>query len=137
MYNPTTTFLLYDQYHPIHEASFTTNLSLPDAGAHPMFYVGIYAAISLGGGLVSLVIVAVQYFAALRASRKLFKQLLITVIHATMRWFDTTPQVSNIKMIAQAKYCFLKLVAQGRLLNRFSKARCNLLSFKADSKTIQ
>jgi len=43
----------------------------------------------------------VQYTGALRASRVLFKQLLVSVVRATMRWHDTTPQ--------------------GRMLNRFSK----------------
>jgi len=66
-----------------------------------MFYVGVFAIIGIGGGFVLLLTLVVQYAAALKASKKMFKQLLDTVIHATMRWFDTTPQ--------------------GRLLNRFSK----------------
>ncbi|KAG6914945.1 hypothetical protein DXG01_014339 [Tephrocybe rancida] len=42
-----------------------------------------------------------QYTGALRASRILFKQLLVTVVRATFRFHDTTPQ--------------------GRMLNRFGK----------------
>ncbi|KAG6905178.1 hypothetical protein DXG01_004393 [Tephrocybe rancida] len=42
-----------------------------------------------------------QYMGALRASRILFKQLLVTVVRATFRFHDTTPQ--------------------GRMLNRFGK----------------
>lgn len=79
----------------------TQDFKLPPADKHPMFYVGVFAAIGISGGLVLLLTLIVQYVAALRASKKMFKQLLDTVVHATMRWFDTTPQ--------------------GRLLNRFSK----------------
>lgn len=81
----------------------TQGIKLPPADQHPMFYVGVFAAIGIGGGLVLLLTLIVQYAAALRASKKMFKQLLDGVVHATMRWFDTTPQ--------------------GRLLNRFSKVR--------------
>lgn len=81
----------------------TQDIKLPPADKHPMFYVGVFAAIGLCGGLVLLLTLVVQYVAALRASKKMFRQLLDTVVHATMRWFDTTPQ--------------------GRLLNRFSKVR--------------
>ncbi|KIY50596.1 hypothetical protein FISHEDRAFT_39032 [Fistulina hepatica ATCC 64428] len=73
----------------------------PDANARPMFYIGIYAAIGLASVLVNVGSVAAQYSGALRASRILFKRLLDTVIHATFRFHDTTPQ--------------------GRMLNRFGK----------------
>ncbi|KAJ7800024.1 hypothetical protein B0H14DRAFT_3156200 [Mycena olivaceomarginata] len=46
----------------------------PRAIERPLFYVGIYAA------------------GALRASRKLFRALLVTVVRATFRFRDTTPQ---------------------------------------------
>ncbi|OCH88899.1 multidrug resistance-associated ABC transporter [Obba rivulosa] len=73
----------------------------PPAQQHPFFYIGIYAAIALSTGLVNISGVITQYTGALRASRVLFKQLLGTVVRATMRWHDVTPQ--------------------GRMLNRFSK----------------
>ena len=79
----------------------TQDFEFPPADKHPIFYVGVFAAIGVGGGLVLLLTLIVQYAAALRASKKMFKQLLDAVVHATMRWFDTTPQ--------------------GRLLNRFSR----------------
>ena len=41
------------------------------------------------------------YFGALSASKRLFDDLLRSVVHATMRWFDITPT--------------------GRILNRFQK----------------
>ncbi|KAI0697630.1 multidrug resistance-associated ABC transporter [Cerioporus squamosus] len=78
-----------------------TNIRFPPAQEHPYFYIGIYAAISLSAGLVNILGVITQYTGALRASRILFDKLLKTVVRATMRWHDVTPQ--------------------GRMLNRFSK----------------
>jgi ABC-type multidrug transport system fused ATPase/permease subunit len=76
-------------------------LHFPDANEHPLFYVSIYGLFGLAFALGSLFSMAVQTMGTLRASRLLFKKLLTTVVHATMRWHDTTPQ--------------------GRMLNRFSK----------------
>ncbi|KAF8153792.1 multidrug resistance-associated ABC transporter [Crassisporium funariophilum] len=73
----------------------------PSASQHPLFYIGIYAAIGLATALSSVLSVTAQYTGALRASRILFKQLLVTVVRATFRFHDTTPQ--------------------GRMLNRFGK----------------
>ena len=96
----------------------TQGFNLPPADKHPMFYVGVFAAIGISGGLVLLLTLVVQYVAALRASKKMFKQLLDTVVHATMRWFDTTPQ--------------------GRLLNRFSKVRdCSASSAPKLSRSLR
>ncbi|KAF7329698.1 hypothetical protein MKEN_00233000 [Mycena kentingensis (nom. inval.)] len=71
------------------------------AAAHPLFYVGVYASILCASAIVSVVSSAVQITGALRASRVLFKSLLTTVVRATFRFHDTTPQ--------------------GRILNRFGK----------------
>ncbi|KAK2461323.1 hypothetical protein APHAL10511_006850 [Amanita phalloides] len=79
----------------------TFGIDWPDAVQHPMFYVGVYAAIGLGGALISIFSVIAQYTGALKASRVLFRQLLVTVVRATFRFHDTTPQ--------------------GRMLNRFGK----------------
>ncbi|KAI0372366.1 multidrug resistance-associated ABC transporter [Pilatotrama ljubarskyi] len=76
-------------------------INFPPAQEHPYFYIGIYAAIALSTGLVNIAGVITQYTGALRASRILFERLLRTVVRATMRWHDVTPQ--------------------GRMLNRFSK----------------
>jgi ABC-type multidrug transport system fused ATPase/permease subunit len=73
---------------------------LPSAETHPLFYVGVYAAIGLAGSFLVIISSLTQLTGALRASRVLFKQLLVSVVHATMRWHDTTPA--------------------GRMLNRFS-----------------
>ncbi|KAJ6562715.1 multidrug resistance-associated ABC transporter [Mycena vulgaris] len=75
------------------------NIEWPSAVEHPLFYVGVYAAIGLTTAFVSLCSVAAQYTGALRASRLLFKQLLVSVVRATFRFHDTTPL--------------------GRMLNRF------------------
>jgi hypothetical protein len=61
----------------------TTNklfgFDLPNAVEHPLFYVGVYATIGLGTALVGVVSVMAQYTGALRASRILFKWVLIRV----------------------------------------------------------
>ena len=64
-------------------------------------YVGVYALIGVVTVIVSISSSAMTYSGALYASRKLFKGLLSSVMHATMRWFDVTPT--------------------GRILNRFQK----------------
>ena len=88
--------------HSMQAASMPHTLfSLPSAQTNPLFYISIYAVIGLGTALVYVLSVVTQYTGALRASRVLFKRLLETVVRATMRWHDTTPQ--------------------GRMLNRFSK----------------
>lgn len=71
---------------------------------HPYFYVGIYALIMLGTGLMNMFSVITQYIGALRASRILYDRLLRRVVGATMRWHDVTPQ--------------------GRMMNRFTKVCC-------------
>ncbi|KAI0041568.1 hypothetical protein FA95DRAFT_1565261 [Auriscalpium vulgare] len=88
--------------HGMHNQNFTTAAwSLPRAQDHPLFYIGIYAALSFGAALVNVLSAITQYTGALRASRVLFTRLLESVVRSTMRWHDTTPQ--------------------GRMLNRFSK----------------
>uniref|UniRef100_A0A8H7XJS6 Multidrug resistance-associated ABC transporter n=1 Tax=Psilocybe cubensis TaxID=181762 RepID=A0A8H7XJS6_PSICU len=73
----------------------------PSAMEHPLLYIGIYAAIGMITTLVSVLSVTAQYTGALRASRILFKRLLVAIVHATFRFHDITPQ--------------------GRILNRFGK----------------
>ncbi|KAJ7480081.1 hypothetical protein B0H11DRAFT_2422933 [Mycena galericulata] len=77
------------------------NINWPSASEHPLFYVGIYAAIGLATAFVSVCSSFAQMTGALRASRTLFKALVVTVVRATFRFHDTTPQ--------------------GRMLNRFGK----------------
>lgn len=84
----------------------STKLNFPPAQEHPYFYIGIYAAIALSTGVINITGAVTQYTGALRASRILFDKLLRTVVRATMRWHDITPQ--------------------GRMLNRFSKVSISL-----------
>ncbi|KZO90715.1 hypothetical protein CALVIDRAFT_542481 [Calocera viscosa TUFC12733] len=78
-----------------------TLVQLPNAAEHPFFYIGIYAAIGMGAANVAVVDSVFQTIAGYRGGRILFGRLLKTVIHAPIRWFDTTPT--------------------GRILNRFSR----------------
>lgn len=76
------------------------NINWPSAVEHPLFYVGIYAAIGLTTAFVSILSSVAQITGALRASRTLFKYafyhlrlsfltayraLLVSVVRATFR----------------------------------------------------
>lgn len=56
-----------------------------------MFYVAVFACIGLGVVVINIAAQIVLAVGSYRASRRLFKDLLETVMKATMRWFDTTP----------------------------------------------
>ncbi|KZP20527.1 multidrug resistance-associated ABC transporter [Athelia psychrophila] len=88
-------------YRSLQGLSSVSVATYPRAQEHPMLYVGIYTAISFASGIAAVASIIVQFMGGLRASRVLFERMLTTVVHATMRWHDTTPQ--------------------GRMLNRFSK----------------
>lgn len=55
-------------------------INWPSAYEHPLFYVGVYAAIGLANVIVGVSSTIAQYTGALRASRRLFRQLLVTVV---------------------------------------------------------
>lgn len=94
----------------------------PAAEEHPYFYVGIYAAISLSVAVVNVAGAITQFTGALRASRKLFNQLLVGVVRATMRWHDVTPQGRFNAIDLSINYsCHFRFI--GRMLNRFSKVK--------------
>jgi hypothetical protein len=80
--------------HSVHglQAHNAPVIRLPSAKEHPLFYIGVYSALGLGSAFLGVLAAIVQYTGALRASKVLFKQLLISVVRATMRWHDTTPQ---------------------------------------------
>lgn len=60
--------------------------ALPRAQDHPLFYVGVYALIGFATGFTSIFSIIAQFVGGLRASRLLFKRLLVGVVRATMRW---------------------------------------------------
>jgi hypothetical protein len=66
--------------------------NLPSAREHPLFYIGVYSALGFGSAFLGVLAAIVEYAGAIRASKVLFKRLLISVVQATMRWHDTTPQ---------------------------------------------
>ncbi|KAJ7591990.1 P-loop containing nucleoside triphosphate hydrolase protein [Mycena floridula] len=96
---------IYAEHHltlgNFHTTGLAFNIRWPDPNQHPFFYVGIFALIGLVRLVINVSSVAAEYTGALRASRILFKQLLVTIVRATFRFHDTTPQ--------------------GRILNRFGK----------------
>ena len=105
---------------PVSQFRATSWSTLPNVHEHPLFYVGVYAAIGITAALASTTSTVTQYTGALRASRLLFKQLLIKVMHATMRWHDVTPQgqsSNDFKSSPEAYYS----ANPGRMLNRFGK----------------
>ena len=79
-------------YHPyhfannVHRTDFTASIDLPRAQDHPLFYVGIYTAIGFATATATILSTIVQLTGSLRASKLLFKRLLVGVVRATMRW---------------------------------------------------
>ncbi|KAF9585632.1 hypothetical protein BGW38_001455 [Lunasporangiospora selenospora] len=65
------------------------------------YYLMIYALISISSSLAHVVQTIIVFYGSLRAARILYKKLLISVVRAPLRFFDTTPV--------------------GRIMNRFSK----------------
>jgi len=65
------------------------------------YFLGIYAIINLSAGVLSFFRMLMVALIGLRASRKLFAEMLAVVLHAPMSFYDTTPV--------------------GRIVNRFSK----------------
>ncbi|KAJ2523404.1 hypothetical protein GGI11_001476 [Coemansia sp. RSA 2049] len=65
------------------------------------YFIGIYALIAIASIVLIFGQSLVQFWASLRASKRLHEQLLHTILRAPVRFFDTTPV--------------------GRLINRFSK----------------
>jgi len=65
------------------------------------FYIGIYCFITLMAVFLTIVRMFWQFYGSLRASRALYEQLLVAILRAPIRFFDTTPV--------------------GRIINRFSK----------------
>ncbi|KAK3818725.1 MAG: P-loop containing nucleoside triphosphate hydrolase protein [Benniella sp.] len=65
------------------------------------YYIGIYCLITLMAVFLTMIRMFWQFYGSLRASRSLYERLLVSIIRAPIRFFDTTPK--------------------GRIINRFSK----------------
>ncbi|KAI9506364.1 P-loop containing nucleoside triphosphate hydrolase protein, partial [Coemansia spiralis] len=70
------------------------------SGPSSMYWLGLYFVFSLLGCLWNIVMGYAAFFGGITASKSVHKQLLASVLHATPRFFDTTPI--------------------GRIINRFS-----------------
>lgn len=66
-----------------------------------LYYITIYSIIGVSYSIFACIRVFVSFFAGIRASNRIFKKVLTTVLRAKLRFFDKTPQ--------------------GRIMNRFSK----------------
>lgn len=66
--------------------SNVTVSTLPRANEHPLFYMGILAAISITAVLLQVINVVAQFVGAFWGSRALFARLLDRVVYGTMRW---------------------------------------------------
>ncbi|EGX92727.1 ABC bile acid transporter, putative [Cordyceps militaris CM01] len=62
-----------------------------DNDQHLSFYLGIYAAIALASGIVGSLRMLWAFTMSLKASQKLFEQILFTVVRTPLRWLDTVP----------------------------------------------
>ncbi|KAJ7197871.1 hypothetical protein C8J57DRAFT_1262609 [Mycena rebaudengoi] len=95
-------------------AAFLDN-NVPNAKEHPLYYVGIYAAIGLTTVVVTLCSSIAQITGALKASTH-FEALLVSVVRAKFRWHDTTPQSTVIFCSAQL---LNQVISPGRIINQF------------------
>ncbi|CED85550.1 Multidrug resistance-associated protein/mitoxantrone resistance protein, ABC superfamily [Phaffia rhodozyma] len=76
------------------------NTQLPRAQDRPFFYLIAYSVISIVSLLIQITQNVLSYVAGYRAAQELHDGMLVSVIKAPARWFDTVPG--------------------GRILNRFS-----------------
>ncbi|KAJ7485719.1 multidrug resistance-associated ABC transporter [Mycena latifolia] len=74
---------------------------IQDAARGPIFYIGVYAALTFGGLAVKTFRWYILYSGSIQASRILFQKLLHSILFANIRFHDT--------------------ISRGRLLNRFGK----------------
>ncbi|KAF9039893.1 multidrug resistance-associated ABC transporter [Panaeolus papilionaceus] len=86
---------------PLSQGKTIFGHKLPSALESPLFYVGVYALIGAVNVLVKALSAGIQFTGAIRASKILFQQLLVSVVRAPFRFHDTTPL--------------------GRIMNRFGK----------------
>ena len=91
----------FPQINPANHTLGVSGLGDSMDGKSDMFYITGYSIIGLTYVFVSFLRALLVYFGGLRASRILFEKLLVSIMSAKLRFFDTTPI--------------------GRIMNRFSK----------------
>jgi len=118
--------------HAIHglQSVDVTAISLPSAREHPLFYIGVYSALGLGSAVLGVLTAIVQYTGALRASKVLFQQLLISVVRATMRWHDTTPQGTLICISFSQFICAYLTRSHAQSFQQGEESNFELCSFE-------
>jgi ABC-type multidrug transport system fused ATPase/permease subunit len=85
---------------PINSTLTSTSFPIESQNRSLWFYLGIYCLISTVSVVFSIFRVYLVYSGSLRASRRIFKAVLHSVLRAPLRWLDTVPM--------------------GRVLNRFT-----------------
>ncbi|KAJ3489903.1 hypothetical protein NLG97_g5894 [Lecanicillium saksenae] len=74
-----------------HGAFHAAAAPVEDHDQHLSFYLGIYAAIALASGIIGSLRMLWAFTMSLKASKKLFDQILYTVVRTPLRWLDTVP----------------------------------------------
>jgi len=94
-------------------ASTSTSFPINVHNRNLWFYLGVYCLISTISVIFSVGRLYMGYSGSIRASRKIFKDVLYSVLRAPLRWLDTIPM--------------------GRILNRFTGDFINLDSSLAEN----
>lgn len=74
-----------------HFQTLKKEFSLVKVDRSVYFYVGIYLSISVGQWLIGSFKYYFVYVASIRASKKLFESIAHAILHAPLRFLDTTP----------------------------------------------
>ncbi|KAJ2553378.1 hypothetical protein EV175_002965 [Coemansia sp. RSA 1933] len=96
-----TVAVMQDYWIRIWVASASSDDDLVGTDVAPAYWLSVYVAIGLASVAIRLALKYYTFAGAINASRTIHRQLLGAVIHATLRFFDTTPF--------------------GRIINRFSR----------------
>lgn len=56
-----------------------------------MFYLAIYATLALGTAILAVIRICFAFWMSIRASRRLFDEVLFVVMRTPLRWLDTVP----------------------------------------------
>ncbi|BEI93418.1 uncharacterized protein CcaverHIS019_0510460 [Cutaneotrichosporon cavernicola] len=86
---------------PLFTIQASPPFNFPSADDHPGYYFGGYSIIMVGSAMLMVLTNAIGAWGSYRAAKSLHDRLLNSVVHGTVRFFNTTPV--------------------GRIINRFSK----------------